>query len=311
MQGFNAVAFPVFLSNITACISPRFTGLATAIFNGSFTAGAGFGAWFSGKLIPFFGLDWTFYSLGLLCMSLAVPALFFTHVFVKNGAFAENGVLEKTKSPGKPADSVYAAIIRKPVLWLLILVLSANTWVIQSVTVDMPVYLDFLDISKHLVGSLMLASSLVTVLASIIAGAFSDFFASRSGSSVRSRAVILAGGYAFSAAAALLFAIIPGSRFGLLAFFCCMMVFGSSWAAGVFWALPSLLFSKKENLGATAFCSGAANLVNPLAPFITGIVLGSSGYWMAGWLGCAMVSLISLAAGLIVSKQRPASEAGL
>ncbi|MDR1106218.1 MAG: MFS transporter [Treponema sp.] len=301
MQGCNAVAFPVYLSTITACIPPGSAGLATAVFNGSFTAGAGIGAWLSGILAPVLGFRWTFYSLGALCVLFALPALYVTRGIADGRETGRNGEREKKQ------EGVYAAIARQPVLWFLILALSANTWLIQSVTVDMPVYLDFSGVSKNLAGNLMLAVSLVIVTASVCAGAFSDFCAARSRSPIRIRALILAGGYAFSAAAAVLFTFISGKEFHLLALFACLMVFGSAWAAGVFWALPSMFFSGNRNLGATAFCSGASNIVNPVAPFVTGVLLGSAGYWPAGWLVCGIISLVSFAAGIVISrmKKRP------
>jgi hypothetical protein len=169
----------------------------------------------------------------------------------------------------------------------------------------MPVYLDFTRISKVLTGNLMLACSLVTITASIIAGGVSDFFAVRSRNPVRSRSFVLAGGYGLSAAAAVLFTLIPKDHFGLLAFAVCLMVFGSSWAAGVFWALPSLLFTREATLGVAAFCSGASNIVNPLAPFVTGVLLGSAGHWALGWLVCGIISLVSLGAALTVSGEKP------
>ncbi|MDR1418947.1 MAG: MFS transporter [Treponema sp.] len=298
MQGCNAVAFPVYLSTITACVPPGSAGLATAIFNGSFTAGAGIGAWLSGISAPLLGFRWTFYSLGILCLIFALPALYLT------GSIADDNGTGRATNKEKKQEGIYAAVIRRPILWFLILALSANTWLTQSVTVDMPVYLDFSGISKILTGNLMLAISMVIVAASVCAGAFSDFCAARSGNPVRTRALILAGGYALSAAAAVLFTFVPGKEFHLLALCACLMVFGSAWAAGVFWALPSMFFSGSKNLGATAFCSGASNIVNPVAPLVTGVLLGSAGYWQAGWLVCGIISLVSLAAGIVISRMK-------
>jgi predicted MFS family arabinose efflux permease len=301
LQGFNAVAFPVYLSNIAICVSANKAGLATSVFNGSFMAGAGVGAWLSGKLLLF--LDWqmTFYFLGFLCLVLAVPALYFTLYFKGPCGFDKPRVAEE----GAAKNGVYSGIAGNSLIWLLILALSANTWVAQTITVDMPVYLHLGEITKTQSGNLMLAISLVTVIASIGAGAVSDFFAGRSVNPVRSRGIIMAGGYLLGAAAIPVFTFLPYGSFGLLALFACLMTAGVSWAAGVFWALPSLLFTKDKNLAATAFCSGASNIVNPLAPFISGVVLGSAGYWKAAWILCAGISLVSFAATLIISRKKP------
>lgn len=52
MQGLNSVAFPLYITTINSWIDRNQRGLATSIFNGSFTAGAGIGAWISGQIIP-------------------------------------------------------------------------------------------------------------------------------------------------------------------------------------------------------------------------------------------------------------------
>jgi predicted MFS family arabinose efflux permease len=301
-QGFNAVAFPVYLSNIAVCVSANKAGLATSIFNGSFMAGAGVGAWLSGKLLLF--LDWqkTFYFLGFLCLILAIPALYYTMYFKRTSGVDKPHM---DKNEGNTKNGVYSGIAGNPLIWLLILALSANTWVAQTITVDMPVYLHLGEITKIQSGNLMLAISLVTVISSIGAGAVSDFFAGRSVNPLRTRGMIMAGGYLLGTAAIPVFTFLQYSSFGLLALFACLMTAGVSWAAGVFWALPSLLFTKNKNLAATAFCSGASNIVNPLAPFISGVLLGSAGYWKAAWLLCAGISLISFAATLIISGKKP------
>jgi predicted MFS family arabinose efflux permease len=305
VQGFNAVAFPVYLSNIAVRVSPNKAGLATSIFNGSFMAGAGIGAWLSGRLLFLLGWQNTFYFLGFLCLILAVPALYFTLYFEGLSGTGKIRMDKIDKNERTIQNDVYGGIIGNPLIWLLILALSANTWVMQTITVDMPVYLHLGEIAKTQSGSLMLAIGLVTVIASIGAGAVSDFFAGHSVNPVRGRSMIMAGGYMLGTAAILIFAFLGYGNFGLLALFACFMTAGVSWAAGVFWALPSLLFNKHKNLAATAFCSGASNIVNPLAPFVSGVVLGSAGHWKTAWLICAAISLVSFATTLIISQKRP------
>ena len=86
----------------------------------------------------------------------------------------------------------------------------------------------------------------------------------------------------------------------------CAMMFGASWAAGVFWALPSQVYSSEEQVAGTAFCSGATNVPNPIAPMVVGVMLGTHGHWTAAWMTCAAVSAVSLLASLLLSRQKRA-----
>lgn len=83
----------------------------------------------------------------------------------------------------------------------------------------------------------------------------------------------------------------------------CAMMFGASWAAGVFWALPSAVYTPEEQVAGTAFCSGASNLPNPVAPMVVGVLLGTHGHWTAAWMTCAAASAASLLASLLIPRQ--------
>ena len=85
----------------------------------------------------------------------------------------------------------------------------------------------------------------------------------------------------------------------------CAMMFGASWSAGVFWALPAEIYPSRELVSATAFCSGASNIPNPIAPAVVGGLLGTRGYWGAGWMTCCAVSILSVLAALYIAFRRP------
>lgn len=286
MQGFNSVAFPLYIYTITSWMSSRYKGLATAIFNGSFTAGAGMGAWVSGRLIPTFGWKATFYATGLVPLILAIPALLVTREKPLTGV--------KVAKKSAIKNDLFAQIIKSPVTWTLVGILLANTWIGQSVTVDMPIYAKFLNYSDEQRGSLMLIISLLTVVSSIAAGGFSDYVASRSASPLKARTRILAAGYLVSLVAAIALPILAPRHFGGIAVTASLLMIGASWAQGVFWALPSEVYTQEENVVATSICSGASNLVNPVAPFVVGILLGSNGAWTAAWLTCSIMAGISI-----------------
>lgn len=293
LQGVNAMAFPLYISTITLWIEQRYAGLATAIFNGSFVAGSGVGAWLAGIIIPTLGWQASFYAIGGICALFAVPALIITRDKPRS---IKTTAVKKEKG-------IYGPIIRQPVTWMLIAGLFANTWVSQAVTVDMSVYANGLGYEPGKTGALMLAISFVTVISSVFAGGVSDAFASKSKNSVKTRSFIMALGYLLSFAAAIILPFASEKGFIILVLSACAMMFGASWSGGVFWALPVELYSKDENVAGTAFCSGASNIPNPIAPAVVGVMLGAQGHWTAAWITCAIASAVSFAASLLLMKQ--------
>lgn len=295
IQGFNAIAFPLYLYSIIIWMPSRFKGLATAVFNGSFVAGAGIGAWISGKIIPTLGWNISFYFIGVLCLIFAVPALILTRDRLDTINEHEQQVLDKKKS-------VYGAVVKNPITWLLITTLIANTWVSQAITVDMSVYAKEMGYNYNQIGNLMLIISIVTVIGSIMAGGVSDYFAGKSNSPLKTRSFILGMGYLVSAIAAVFLPFVAKINFNYVVIASALMMFGVSWAAGVFWALPSDIYKPEDNIAGTAFCSGASNIPNPIAPMVVGVVLGTNGFWTIGWLTCALVSIISFVASRLLRK---------
>lgn len=293
MQGFNAMAFPLYISTITLWMDERYTALATAVFNGSFVAGSGVGAWIAGKIVPALGWQASFFSVGGICLLFAIPALLITRDRKEN--ISETAVQKGEK------EKVYSSIIRQPVTWMLVFALIANTWVSQAVTVDMSVYANGIGYTYGQTGNLMLAISVVTVISSVLAGGVSDWFAVRAKSRLRSRCMVMGAGYGLSMIAAAVLPKAAALGFFSLSVTACAMMFGASWAAGVFWALPVEVYSREDNVAGTAFCSGASNIPNPIAPMVVGVMLGSNGHWMEGWMTCAAVSAMSLLASGILA----------
>lgn len=303
MQGLNAMAFPLYISTITLWMDKRYTALATAIFNGSFTAGSGVGAWIAGRVIPAFGWISSFYVIGVICTVFAIPVLLITRDKPAAASARPAAPAEQARPDCAARQSVYREIVRQPVTWLLVLALLANTWVSQAVTVDMSVYAQDIGYTYGQTGNLMLAVSFVTVLSSVLGGFVSDALAAGSRREIRSRSLVMAGGYILSAAACLAVTRTAAMGFVPFAAAVCLMMFGVSWAGGVFWAIPVLAYAPADNVAGTAFCSGASNVPNPIAPAVVGVLLGSSGRWGAAWLTCFLASFISLAASAVLSGQ--------
>lgn len=296
MQGLNAVAFPLYLANISAWSSSRQRGLATAVFNGSFTAGAGVGAWVSSMIIPRLGWQMSFYFVGFCCLFFAVPVILITREKETADVY-EGRPAQKKKDSGQ-----YFRILKSRTTWLLILALLANTWIAQAVTVDMSVYSSYLSFSYAQTGNLMLLISIVTVIASVLAGGISDYFASKAKDILKSRVDFVAAGYVVAAIAAAVLPAVAGAGFFFTAAAASLMMVGISWAQGVYWAIPGELYEAGDNVVVTAICSGAANIVNPVAPMVVGVILGTRGFWHIGWLTCSAMALLSLAAVLLIPK---------
>lgn len=292
MQGMNALAFPLYISTITSWIDEKSKGLATSVFNGGFTAGAGLGAWVSGKVIPILGWKMSFYTLGVMCIIFAIPVLLITR---------EKEGISPLKKENKNSNR-YNIIFKQKLTWILVFALLANTWIAQAITVDMSIYSSYLGYSYGQTGTLMLIISIVTVIASIVGGAVSDFFAARSTNKVLSRAKVLSYGYAIAAIACVLLPIIAKKGFIFTILAASLMMLGTSWAQGVYWAIPSALYKAEDNVIVTSICSGASNLVNPVAPMVVGVILGTRGLWQIGWVTCAIMAVFSMIATLAIPK---------
>lgn len=297
MQGLNAVAFPLYLATITAWSSSRYRGLATAIFNGSFTAGAGAGAWVSSKIIPAFGWQVSFYFVGGICLIMAIPVLLIT----REKELAGNQNIHIAKEDKRDSRQ-YGRILKDRKIWLLVASLLANTWIAQAVTVDMSVYSSFLNYSYAQTGNLMLLISIVTVISSILAGGVSDYFASKADDILKSRIRVLSGGYVVAAAAAAVLPVVAGRGFVFTAAASSLMMVGISWAQGVYWSIPGELYNVRDHVVVTSICSGASNIVNPIAPMVVGVILGTRGMWHIGWLTCSVMALLSLTAVLFLPR---------
>lgn len=292
MQGMNALAFPLYISTITSWVNENSKGLATSVFNGGFTAGAGLGAWVSGKTIPLLGWKMSFYFLGVMCIIFAIPVLLVTR--------------EKKSTPSMKKEikdsNRYNTIFKQKITWMLIFTLLANTWVAQAVTVDMSIFSSYLGYSYNQTGTLMLIISIVTIVASISGGIVSDFFALKAANKVASRVKVLSCGYVIAAVACIVLPLIAGKGFLFTVLAAATMMLGTSWAQGVYWAIPSELYETEDNIIVTSICSGASNLVNPVAPIVVGVILGTKGLWQIGWMTCAVMSIFSMIAALTIPK---------
>ncbi|MCY7008639.1 MFS transporter [Fusobacterium simiae] len=292
MQGVNAIAFPLYISTITSWVDEKSKGFATSVFNGGFTAGAGLGAWVSGKVIPIFGWKISFYFLGIICIIIAIPVLLITRE-----KETENSFKKQSRN-----SSHYNKIFKQKLTWMLVFSLLANTWITQAITVDMPIYSSYLGYSYNQIGTLMLIISIISIIFSIIGGIISDLYATKSINKVSSRVKVLSYGYAVAAVTCIILPFIANKGFLFTILIVSIIMLGVSWAQGVYWAIPSELYKVEDNVIITSICSGASNLVNPIAPMVVGVILGTRGLWKMAWITCAIIAILSMISALVIPK---------
>ena len=133
MQGLSSLIFPVFLLIIMDAISERQAGLATAIFNGVFYSGGGVGGTLAGFFIAKYGWMSSYFSLGIIQLVIGLIWLFTVKDTTK-GQVAEEETLEN-KEKGSSLQ-----LLKMPVIWLLIIAFISTTFVIQAITLDMPLF---------------------------------------------------------------------------------------------------------------------------------------------------------------------------
>lgn len=285
LQGCNAIAFPLYISAILMWVDDAHTGFSTAFFNGSFVAGNGIGGWLAARAIPALGWEPAFYIIGTLCLLCAIPAVLLT---------AENKTKIKQAAPKTPANKEsYWQVAKMLVTWVVILASLSSSWVSQAVAVDLPLYTSYLQYNYAQSGNLMILVSLVTVLASVLAGLTSDKIAAASKNKLRTRCLVLSFGCLLSGAAGLMLPLLASKTFFLYCITVAAMVAGASWASGALWPIMNYVYTKDDVVAGTAFCSSAATVSNPVAPYVTGVIFGAIGLWKIAWWIAAAVSIIS------------------
>lgn len=297
LQGCNSIAFPLYISAILMWVDHSHTGFSTALFNGSFIAGNGLGGWLAARLIPEFGWQPSFYIIGFLCMLFALPAIMVT---AENKERKES--LQPVSKPVTPKSS-YRKIAAMAVTWVVILASLGSTWVNQAVVVDLPLYTSYLKYNYFQSGNLMFLISVITVGTSIIAGLVSDRLYVISKKKFRARCLVLSFGCIISAFAAIILPMAADKGYVVYAAFAGLLVAGSSWASGALWPVINYVYLPEEAVAGTSFCSSASTISNPVAPFVTGVLLGSLGKWLTAWWIAAFIAGISFISCILLYKK--------
>lgn len=293
VQGFSSVIFPVFLLIIMDMISERQAGLATAVFNGIFYSGGGVGGTLAGFFIAKSGWLSSYFALGIIALVIGLIWLFTVKDTTKDKASdaadvtADNLNEEKTSS---------LTLLKMPVVWLLILAFISTTFVIQAITVDLPLFSQWLGYNELESGKINTAVTIGLLAACLVSGQISDMVARRMSNKGRARILVMAVGPILIIIASLMLILLDLTNFGLFYATAFIFSFGGSWGLGTFYSILPEIFDEERLPIITGLAGGAGDMGMPLAPLLVGVVFGARGMWHLGWSVCIVISLLSILA---------------
>lgn len=293
VQGFSSVIFPVFLLIIMDVMSERQAGLATAVFNGIFYSGGGVGGTLAGFFIAKSGWLSSYFALGIIALVIGLIWLFTVKDTTKDKASdaadvtADNLNEEKTSS---------LTLLKMPVVWLLILAFISTTFVIQAITVDLPLFSQWLGYNELESGKINTAVTIGLLAACLVSGQISDMVARRMSNKGRARILVMAVGPILIIIASLMLILLDLTNFGLFYATAFIFSFGGSWGLGTFYSILPEIFDEERLPIITGLAGGAGDMGMPLAPLLVGVIFGARGMWHLGWSVCIVISLLSILA---------------
>lgn len=305
-QGFCAATFPIFLIIIMGWMERSNVGLATAVFNGIFYGGAGIGGMVAGKAITNFGWVESFYAVAIMAL---VPAVLWFFTVKENPVALEvtgnekggNFVNEQGHSLSQDSqEKIFPLMLRDYRVWGLVICLFSTIWMVQVLSVDLPLYGSYLEYGAEEVGLFMTSLSIGIFVACVASGKASDYFAGRSRNPGVSRLMVFSFGPVLTILSVFLILAIDKNNFMLFYATVLLLAFASAWGLGSFYCiLPELLDKRMINY-ATGFIGGIGDAGMPLGPLVFGVWLGVRGLWGAAWVSCIVMSLISLLGSILL-----------
>lgn len=290
MQGFASVIFPVFLLIIMDVISERQSGLATAIFNGIFYSGGGVGGTIAGFFIAKSGWISSYFALGIIELIIGLVWLF-TVKDTASGQQEEETLNEKTSS---------LHLLKMPVVWLLIVAFISTTFVIQAITVDMPLFSEWLGYDEMETGKINTAVTIGLLAACLISGKISDMVAIRMSNKGKARILVMAVGPIIIILSSLMLILLDLTSFGLFYVTALLFSFGGSWGLGTFYSILPEIFDDDKLPIVTGLAGGAGDMGMPAAPLLVGVIFGARGMWHLGWAVCIATAVLSLLACILL-----------
>lgn len=302
LQGLSSIIFPIFLLIIMDSIENSQTGLATAIFNGVFYGGGGIGGTFAGIFIAKSGWISSFYAVGILEIAVGLIWLFTVTDKSKNKNKAiERGTNDDAENLGAPST---AKLLLMPKVWLLIVGFFSTTFVIQALTVDMPIFSSFLGYNEIETGSIMTAVTIGMIVSCLVSGKSSDMLASRAKNKAKARIYMLALGPAIIIISCLFLILADLSSFTVFYAAVLFVSFGAAWGLGTFYSILPEMFDDETLPIVTGVSGGVGDLGMPLAPMVVGVAFGFNGLWNMGWASCIVLAVLSIAACFILTRSK-------
>lgn len=293
IQGTCSVIFPVFLVIIMEWVDDKNVGLSTAIFNGIFYGGGGIGGTIAGIVIA--NSDWETSYYAMAAIQLVISIIWLVTVKEKPKAAAqiyeEIDVIED-----KPKKN----LLFTKEIWLLSLSLIATTWIVQAITVDMPLFSQSLGFSDLETGKILTAVTIGMIVSCLVSGRASDYFASKANRKGISRIFVLMFGYLLVIIAVLFIIFANTDNFMVLYIAALMLTFGGSWGLGSFYSILPEIYDEKTVPVVTGITGGIGDAGMPIAPMVVGVAFGIRGMWNIGWLTCAGIAGISILAAFVL-----------
>lgn len=288
IQGAGALIFPVIVLVLVRIVEPSQSGFASAVFIGVFNCGGGIGGILAGFLTPRYGWVSSYYVLAAIQAATGLIWLF----TVRCPDFRRD---MDAGSKAAPSAARPWRVFASPQVWLLIFAFLSTTYVLQAVSVDMPLYSMWLGYDQAAAGKLSTAVLAGTLAACLLSGKVSDAAAARTPRKAKARLGILTLGPVMMVVCSL-FITARAPDFRVFYISVCLLAFGASWGLGSFYSILPELYRGKELAAITGFIGGVGDLGMPLAPFLVGVTFGSQGLWGLGWATCTGISAVSIAA---------------
>lgn len=289
IQGLTSIIFPILLIIVMDAVPDRQNGLATAVFNGVFYSGGGIGGTIAGVFITHWGWLSSYYAIAVIEAVLGL--IWILTVKVEKPQEAEEERIEKTP---------YGKLLLMPKVWLLIIAFLSTTFVVQAITVDLPLFSYDIGWSSSEVAASSTAVSLGLILSCLVSGKISDVLALRMDNKAVARIIALAAGPVLIILASTVMITVNLESKILYYTVCFLLSFGGSWGFGTFYSILPEMFDRETLPDITGLAGGAGDCGMPLAPLLVGVVFGSRGMWKAGWSVCMIFAALSIVACIIL-----------
>ncbi len=211
-------------------------------------------------------------------------------------------ILERSQSPDSgtaPKPPKHNLLLTSKV-WLLAISLIATTWTVQAITVDMPLFTGASGFSEIETGKILTAVTIGMIVSCLVSGKVSDFFAGRAARKDIGRLAVLLVGYILVVTAVIFIAVADTGNFSVMYVAALILTFGSSWGLGAFYSILPEIYDEGTVPVVTGITGGIGDAGMPLAPLVVGVIFGVRGMWEIGWGSCAVMSMISISAAIIL-----------